>query len=209
MANVEAHNNTLRIALVVAAGVIVMLTYGLIKARDSVTLHVPPDLRSGVALKVGEVPPPNVYAFAYYIFQQLNRWPENGEAEYPERIFKLSAYMTPKFRAHLLEDMERKAKGGELASRTRSMQELAGTTYEPRRVEILSSDAWRVWLDLQLQETVQGMKIKDTVIRYPLRVIRYDVDRERNPWGLALDGFAGKTQRIKPEQLAMQAGEEE
>ncbi|HOP18281.1 MAG TPA: DUF2895 family protein, partial [Gammaproteobacteria bacterium] len=25
---------------------------------------------------------------------------------------------------------------------------------------------------------------------YPLRVVRYDVDRELNPWGMAIDGFA-------------------
>jgi hypothetical protein len=31
--------------------------------------------------------------------------------------------------------------------------------------------------------------VKDSFIRYPLRVVRYDVDGECNPFGLALDGF--------------------
>jgi hypothetical protein len=35
------------------------------------------------------------------------------------------------------------------------------------------------------------MPVKQTAIRYPLRVVRYPVDAEANPWGLALDGFAG------------------
>jgi len=33
------------------------------------------------------------------------------------------------------------------------------------------------------------MTVKRTRIRYPLRVVRYAVDPEANPWGLALDGF--------------------
>ena len=37
-----------------------------------------------------------------------------------------------------------------------------------------------------------------TTIRYPLRVLRYAVDAEANPWGLALDGFAAEG----PQRLA-------
>jgi hypothetical protein len=33
------------------------------------------------------------------------------------------------------------------------------------------------------------MTVKQTAIRYPLRVVSLDVDPESNPWGLALDGF--------------------
>ena len=49
---------------------------------------------------------------------------------------------------------------------------------------------WVVIVDMELSETVKGMAVKRKTIRYPLRVVRYDVDRESNPWGLALDGFA-------------------
>jgi hypothetical protein len=47
-----------------------------------------------------------------------------------------------------------------------------------------------VWLDLELNESVQGMRVKQTTIRYPIRVSRYPVDAATNPWGLALDGYA-------------------
>ena len=52
--------------------------------------------------------------------------------------------------------------------------------------------SWVVWLDLELRESVKGMTVKKTTIRYPLRVLRYAVDAEANPWGLALDGFAAE-----------------
>ena len=45
-------------------------------------------------------------------------------------------------------------------------------------------------LDMELIETVRGMTVKNPIIRYPLRVVRYAVDPELNPWGLALDGWA-------------------
>ena len=47
-----------------------------------------------------------------------------------------------------------------------------------------------MWLDLELLESVKGMTVKRTAIRYPLRVVRHAVDLEANPWGLALDGFS-------------------
>jgi len=46
-----------------------------------------------------------------------------------------------------------------------------------------------VWLDLDLVESVKGMTVKQTAIRYPLRVVRQAVDLEANPWGLALDNY--------------------
>jgi hypothetical protein len=39
------------------------------------------------------------------------------------------------------------------------------------------------------------MTVKRTAIRYPLRVVRYAVDLETNPWGLALDGFGAEGPR--------------
>ena len=69
------------------------------------------------------------------------------------------------------------------------MQERPGHSFDELRVQILNSRTWVVWLDLELQESVKGMSIKRTLIRYPLRVVRYAVDHEKNPWQLALDGF--------------------
>ena len=58
--------------------------------------------------------------------------------------------------------------------------------------------AWTVLLDMQLMETFKGQPIKDTYIRYPIRVVRFDVDRERNPWRLAIDCYGSQ----KPQRLS-------
>jgi integrating conjugative element protein (TIGR03746 family) len=175
--------------------VILVLWFGWSQAPKQLTVHVPPDLRSGATLSVNEAPAANVYAFAFYIFQQLNRWPENGAKDYGKAIFRISPYVTPRYQSELLADLELKGRQGELAYRVRGVQEIAGHGYEERRVDVLAPGVWVVWLDLNLVESVKGMTVKKTAIRYPLRVVSLAVDPEANPWGLALDGFASEGPR--------------
>ena len=193
--NVRAHVRSLWAVIVVQVVVIAGLWFGWSQAPARLTVHIPPDLRSGAVLSVDEVPPANVYAFAFYIFQQLNRWPEDGATDYGRAIFRVSPYLTPRYRADLIADLEQKGSQGELAYRVRGMQQIPGHGYEERRVDVLSPQAWTVWLDLDLLESVKGMTVKRTAIRYPLRVVRYAVDLEANPWGLALDGFGAEGPR--------------
>jgi integrating conjugative element protein (TIGR03746 family) len=181
--------------IAIQAVVIAGLWFGWSQSPERLTVHIPPDLRSGAVLAVDEVPPPNVYAFAFYIFQQLNRWPEDGASDYGRAIFQVSPYLTPRYRADLIAELEQKGRQGELAYRVRGMQQIQGHGYEERRVDVLSAHAWIVWLDVDLLESVKGMTVKRTAIRYPLRVVRYAVDLEANPWGLALDGYGAEGPR--------------
>lgn len=187
--NVRAHVRSLWVVIGLEMLVIAGLWLGWSQAPQRLTVHLPPDLRAGAVLSIDQVPPANVYGFAYYIFQQLNRWPDDGAQDCGRAIFRVSAYLTPHYRAQLIADMEQKARQGELSYRVRGVQEYPGRAYTETRVEILGQDTWLVWLDLDLFESVKGMTVKQTAIRYPLRVVRQAVDLEANPWGLALDGY--------------------
>ena len=193
--NVRAHVRSLWTVIGLQFVVILVLWFGWSQAPKQLTVHVPPDLRSGATLSVNEAPAANVYAFAFYIFQQLNRWPEDGAKDYGKAIFRISPYVTPRYQSELLADLELKGRQGELAYRVRGVQEITGHGYEERRVDVLAPGVWVVWLDLNLVESVKGMTVKQTAIRYPLRVISLAVDPEANPWGLALDGFASEGPR--------------
>jgi integrating conjugative element protein (TIGR03746 family) len=203
--NVRAHLRSLWAVIAIQALVIAGLWFGWSQAPERLTVHIPPDLRSGATLSVSEVPDANVYAFAFYIFQQLNRWPENGAKDYGKAIFRISPYVTPRYRAELMADMELKGRQGELAYRVRGVHEIAGHGYEERRVDVLAPGVWVVWLDLDLYESVKGMTVKQTAIRYPLRIVRLAVDPEANPWGLALDGYANEG----PQRLSASARDED
>ena len=100
--NVRAHLRSLWAVIALQVLIIAGLWVGWAWAPDRLTVHIPPDLRSGAVLSVGDISPANVYAFAFYIFQQLNRWPEDGARDYGSAIFRVSPYLTPRFpgRAH-------------------------------------------------------------------------------------------------------------
>lgn len=200
--NARAHVRSLWVVIGLQTLMICGLVVGWSLAPKQITVHLPPDLRAGAAMSIGVVPPPNVYAFAYYIFQQLNRWPDDGSQDCGRAIYRVSAYLTPHYRVQLISEMDTKAQQGELSGRVRGVQEYPDRPYTEARVEVLGGDAWIVWLDLALIESVKGMTVKETAIRYPLRVVRQAVDLEANPWGLALDGYgAGGPQRLSEAEL--------
>ena len=208
--NVRSHLRSLWVVISLQFVVILVLWFGWSQAPKQLTVHVPPDLRSGATLSVNEVPAANVYAFAFYIFQQLNRWPDDGAKDYGKAIFRISPYLTPRYRTELMADLEQKGRKGELAYRVRGVHEIAGHGYEERRVDVLAPGVWVVWLDLDLFESVKGMTVKKTAIRYPLRVVSLAVDPEANPWGLALDGFASDgPRRLEESELGVDAGQEQ
>ncbi len=188
--NARAHVTSLWLVIILLAGALAYAFHGWSNAPSDITVHIPPDLSSGASMSVGDIPAPNLYSFAFYMWQQLNRWPEDGAKDYPGNLYRLSAYLTPSFRAELLRDMERRGRQGELSNRERALFEAPGAQYEEGRVKPVADGVWIVTFDAVIEETVAGMEVKKTRIRYPLRVIRYDVDREANPWSLALDGFA-------------------
>jgi integrating conjugative element protein (TIGR03746 family) len=190
--NLKSHVRTLRAVAAAELLLIAALWHGWESAKQAIRVHLPPDLRSGAAVKADDPQPENVYAFAKTVFQSLNYWPEDGQVEYGKNIFQLTNYFTPRYLEELSADLEQRGKRGELSTRARSIQEIPGHGYEERRVRILGNGAWIVRLDMRVHEYVRGVAVKTVAVTYPLRVVRMDTDPDRNPWGLALDGFDGE-----------------
>ncbi|MBW8833419.1 MAG: TIGR03746 family integrating conjugative element protein [Burkholderiales bacterium] len=138
------------------------------------------------------MPDTTVYTFAFYIWQQVNHWKTDGTKDYGDQLYALQSFLTPTCREQLVADMEQRSASGELARRTRAVMEIPGLGYSEERVLVQGGNAWKVLLDTQVQETQANVPVKDAYIRYPLRVVRFDVDREKNPWQLAIDCFGGE-----------------
>lgn len=199
--HLQAHIRTLRLATGALALLALLLGLGWWSAPRDLTIHIPPDLRSGSTRRWWDVPPENVYAFAFYIWQQLQRWPSDGEADYPRNLKTLSAYLTPACQAFLEQDYQRRRANGELRLRVRGVYEIPGRGYgeDPaRRVRVISARDWIVTLDLTADEYYSSEQIKRALVRYQLKVVRLDQDPEHNPFGLALDCYAQPPQRIDP-----------
>jgi len=180
----------LKIACIIPTVLAVLFGAGWMLAPSDITLHYPPDLSSGIKLGVNEIPKANVYGFTYYIFQQLNRWPKNGEDDYFNKIHNLGGYLTPSCFQDRLDDYAAKKSTNELANRQRAVWEIPGRGFTNGRVRTTSGSSWVVSLDVHVEETYRGEKVKDRLISYPIKVVRYNADPELNPWGLALDCYA-------------------
>jgi integrating conjugative element protein (TIGR03746 family) len=197
--HLTAHVRTLRVgvgALLVLAGV---LAGGWWSAPRNLMIHVPPDLRSGSVRRWWDVPPESVYAFTYYIFQQLHRWPSNGEEDYARNIRALAAYFTPACQVFLRQDFDYRRDAGALRQRVRGIYEIPGRGYgdDPAtRVQTVSDQDWIVRLDVAADEYYGSEQVKRALVRYALKVSRLDVDPEKNPFGLVLDCYSSPPERI-------------
>jgi len=192
----DSHIVTLQMALAGAFVVILFLMLLYSNAKEEQLFRVPPDLRQGVVMRANDIAPPTVYSYTYYIMQQLNNWPKSGDVDFAERIYYLQAFLTPSFRQTLTNELNGKSAKGELRLRVRKIQELVGHNYSEQRVLIESENSWVVWLDLEINETVYGKPVKTVYVQYALRVVRYDVDPETNPWGLAISEYASTPKKL-------------
>lgn len=195
----DAHITTLRILIAFIAVALILTILGWKNAPDHIKIDIPPDLRSGSTRGIDERHPFNIYAFGYYIYQQINNWPVKGTDDYKKQIERLTCYVTPKFKGELLRDYDKRLKRHEL-NRTRAMQEMQDRPYDDKRVFSQSSDSWISYYDVNIKETFRSEVVKDIFVRYPIRIVRWDVDPECNLWGLALDGFYGEASRLEDNQ---------
>jgi integrating conjugative element protein (TIGR03746 family) len=187
------------IALIGLFCLCVLSAIGWMNAPSNLRIHIPPDLTNGASLNQGEIHKSNIYTFAYYIFQQLNRWETDGKEDYDRNIHMLQHYLTPACHQNRIDDSAERQNNHELDRRQRSIAEIPGRVFSPGRVARLDANAWVVSLDVELRETMLGETVKQRFVNYPIRVVRYDIDPEQNPWGLALDCFAGTPRLIETE----------
>ncbi len=195
----DSHILTLRILIGILAIALLYSIAGWKSAPEHIKIDIPPDLRSGSTRGIQERHPFNVYAFGYYIFQQMNNWPVEGIEDYKKQINRLSCYITPRFKGELERDYEQRLKRHEL-NRTSALQEMPERPYTDKRVYVESGDSWVAFYDVNIKETFRSEIVKDIFVRYPVRIVRWDVDPECNLWGLALDGFYKNPKRLEGNQ---------
>ena len=67
----DSHIWTLRLVIGILVIVVAYSLYGWKQSPERIKIDIPPDLRSGSTRGIEERHPFNVYAFGFYIFQQM------------------------------------------------------------------------------------------------------------------------------------------
>ena len=169
---------------------------GWITSPSRMTVYIPPDISNGATLKANEIPNPLAYSFAYQVWQEINYWPQEGNADYANTLRVYAPYLTPPFKESLLRDYDDLKNAGQL-QRQRFLQGMTGGAYEASNVKKLSENTWEVDLTMRLTEYKNNQPVKDIQMLYPLKVVRMNVSPSHNPYGLALAGFASPPVRLK------------
>lgn len=193
----DDHIKTLRIVILILVLLCGGMVWGWKNAPEDLTVHIPPDLRTASTREWWRVPEPNIYTFAVYLWQTINRWPVNGQENYQRNIQAYSTYLTPGCRAYLEADYRQRQRRGELRGRVRGIYEIPGRGFQnespegPGGVQVIDRDHWVATLDMGVSETFSGTTVRDTYVRYPIYVSRVDNDPDANPWGLQIGSTEG------------------
>ena len=195
--NLHSHIKSLRLVSGILAVSLMISLFGWHYATRVQRVSLPPDLRYGSQILLNRIHPWEVYNFAGYIWQQLNRCPVDCFNDYSKNLDRLSAFLTPAFKAWLKHDSEKRST--EYLGRTRYVLPLLESDFN-YSVTQEESDSWTVVMEVELNEDIGGVPVKNVQIRYYLRVISRHVDPEFNPWGLLLDTMPRMPERISVKQ---------
>ena len=205
----DAHITSLRLVIGVLVAIVGWQLHGWDTAPQDLRIHIPPSLASGSTQKWWVVPPSSVYAFATYVWQQVNRWPSDGRADFKRNLHAYSPYLTPSCQRFLQQEYQTRRTHGELTDRVRGVYEIPGKGYHAGDVQVVNRNNWIVTLSLGITESLHGTPVRKLFARYYLRVVRADIDPQHNPFGLQVDCFARSPVRLtvpKPEQTNPGAG---
>lgn len=195
------HILSLRVFLGASLGVIIFLIALAFYLARTLTINIPPDLRDGARLDIGTVPTVTVYEFAQVIWQKVHNWHSNGEEDFKANLAAFGNYLTPNCRSTLNVSFERALMKGEVQNRTREITPLPEYPFKQQYVQPQGAGVWNVDLHVNLKEIIRSTPIKDVDIKFPLRVVYYDIDPELNPWSLAIDCYYDSPQPLKDNLL--------
>lgn len=172
--------------------------------QDPPPLFIPPDLRFGSTageVDLNVIPESVIWNFAGNIFQGVNTWLENAEHDYPQQIYRYQAFLTPPYRAYLQRDMHLRTAAKELDDRARVI--LPVKPFELDMVRHVAPGVWHVHIDAVVKEWRKGTPVKDRYVRFHLRVVRWPLSKDYNPWALALHVPPRKPEALDEDTLAL------
>lgn len=175
-------NGALFIALLLAG-------WGWKNTAKDITVYYPPNIQLATSMKAGVIPEETIFAFAPLILQQLHLWEKSGDRDYEANRFRLRQFLTEDYQRRIVSEIGSGQKAGTLKGIRRRLQVVpTSMVYGDKSVQPVGNH-WLVWLDVEIVDTMNGVEVYNGIHRMAVRVVRYDINRDLNPWQLALDGL--------------------
>lgn len=192
-----SHVATLRF-IIICQMLLLMWALSTIQAMPSeIVIKYAPQLRNGATLKAGEYPKAAIITDVEYLWLAINTWETGGEKEVNKILWRYQNFLSPEFKLQLERGYKMLDSQGSL-DRRRTAHSVPGQIFDfDDRVVQLTANSWVVYLDVVLEETIEGRIVRKPTYRYELLVERYTVNMEMNPIGLRLTGFQKAPVRIK------------
>ena len=183
-------------------GLCIFALHGLINMPKNLTLYVPPSIpASGLTTKVGEVPDTTVYSFAFYVWQSMQTWLNDGEKDYPNNLKNYSQYLTDDFRNELMMESKALDSNGLLMNHQQTTFNADESGFKPEDVQFVGHNTWYVHLVMRTVNRVAtddkdngsfatSHIVRDATTSYVFKVIQTDEVAPQNHWQLQLAGFA-------------------
>ena len=176
--------------------ILVLIASALVMIPTQISVYHPPDLsQNGQTTRIGEVPPSTVYAFAATFFERMMYCKDDCGQDYPNALISMKTYLTPECFNQLKDHYE--ANTGLYKNRTRSInadETDAGFRFE--KVKQVDRSTWYVTENYFLQEHVRGTPVRQTLMRYPLRIVKSNASTQLNAFQLQLDCFYEEPSRL-------------
>ena len=178
----------------------------------TITVHRIPDPGRLLQEKIGHIPNSTIHSFARLSLESLYYCEQDCAQNIPDNIEALRSYISQSCANEIKSTVERNpnlysGKSRKLQYINKSDPSLK-TSYNAdtplgrpqQTVTVLEpNQKWHVDLEYGLAEAVLGYQTIDTVIRFPVRVIRSSLPKLVNEYQLTFDCYYEETQRMKKE----------
>ncbi|EMY6611311.1 MULTISPECIES: PFL_4703 family integrating conjugative element protein [Vibrio] len=193
----DSHIATLRSIIFGLSIALGMSIYSNSQAPKQLRIRIPPDITNGAVLSPNDFPKASILSDVAYLWTAMNTWEKNGVEDTKDNLHRWQYFFSPDFLAQLAEEYRELKFGGFLKRKKRSWYVGKMLSEFDERVVKTSNQTWTVYIDMATEETYLGKVVKETVIRYPLLVERFDSNIEYNPLGIRIVGYAQEPYRIE------------
>lgn len=180
---IRYQNRIIALLFAVVAGLVVAYW----RLPKNLWVYQPPDVSKAFVQKVGDIPLASIYGFSRTLWEALNYCESDCHKEYPERIARYRTYLTDSCYLELENHYQKNQ--SLYGYRSRTLLPTENAIFASSRIRQMSADSWFVRQEYLLRDHVNGVTVRESLMEYPLKIVRSSRPIDVNPLGLEVDCY--------------------